>query len=236
MQKISVCLATYNGQTYIKEQIESILCQLSIGDEILISDDGSTDETVSIIESIGDARISVIKNEGNKGLLRNIETALVKAAGNFIFLADQDDVWHAGKVKSMVAALDLHHVVVCDCSVTDANLNVIHQSFFHHQNSGSGFLRNLWRNSYIGCCMAMRREVLDKAIPFPRDTPMHDWWIGLVGEAAFSTKFISDQLVFHRRHGKNLSLTSHGSSFSIFRRLQWRMILVKNLIHRLYFT
>jgi glycosyltransferase involved in cell wall biosynthesis len=236
MQKISVCLATYNGQAYIKEQIESILRQLSISDEILISDDGSTDETVSIIENIGDARISVIKSEGHKGLLRNIETALVKATGNYIFLADQDDVWIFGKVKSMVAALDLYHVVVCDCSVTDANLNVIHPSFFHHQKSRSGLLKNLWRNSYIGCCMAMRRGVLDKAIPFPKDTPMHDWWIGLVGEAAFSTKFISDPLVFHRRHGKNLSLTAQGSSFSILRKLRWRMILVKNLIHRLYFT
>lgn len=236
MQKISVCIATYNGRDYIKEQIESILRQLSIDDEILISDDGSTDGTVSIIENIGDYRISIIKNEDNKGLLRNIEAALVMAAGNYIFLADQDDVWISGKVKSMVAALDLYHVVVCDCSVTDANLNVIYPSFFHHQKSGPGLLKNLWRNSYIGCCMAMRREVLDKAIPFPNDTPMHDWWIGLVGEAAFSTKFISEPLVFHRRHGKNLSLTSQGSSFSFLRKLQWRMILVKNLIHRLYFT
>lgn len=236
MKKISVCLATYNGQAYIKEQIESILRQLSIDDEILISDDRSTDETVSIIENIGDARISVVKNENNNGLLRNIETALVKATGFYIFLADQDDVWLSGKVKSMVAALDLYHVVVCDCSVTDENLSVIHPSFFHHQNSGSGLLKNLWRNSYIGCCMAMRREVLDKALPFPKDTPMHDWWIGLVGEVAFSTQFISESLVFHRRHGNNLSLTSHSSSFTIFRRLQWRMVLVKNLFRRLYFT
>ena len=82
--------------------------------------------------------------------------------------------------------------------------------------------------------MAIRREVLDRALPFPVDIPMHDWWIGLVAEAAFRTRFIAEPLVLYRRHDSNASLTGGKSSFSVFRKVVWRLILVKNLVFRLW--
>lgn len=90
---ISVCMATYNGEEYIKEQLESILCQLGEMDEIIISDDGSTDNTLNIIESYNDSRIKIHINTGKHGFVYNFENALQKAKGEYIFLSDQDDIW-----------------------------------------------------------------------------------------------------------------------------------------------
>ena len=89
---ISVCMATYNGEKYIQEQIDSILCQLSKDDELVISDDHSTDATCDIIKSYNDRRIKLFLNELAKGVTHNFENALLHSKGDIIFLADQDDV------------------------------------------------------------------------------------------------------------------------------------------------
>ena len=96
---ISVCVATYNGEKFIREQIESILCQLSSDDEIIVSDDGSTDGTIVIINCIGDKRIRIIEGPRKHSPTFNFENALKEAKGDYIFLADQDDVWKTNKVE-----------------------------------------------------------------------------------------------------------------------------------------
>src|SRR5687768_7806689 len=99
---ISVCMATKNGETYIAEQLDSILPQLGATDELIISDDSSSDTTVKIIQSYNDHRIKLIQNHHLKGIARNFEISLQASKGDFIFLADQDDVWVDGKVKVML--------------------------------------------------------------------------------------------------------------------------------------
>ena len=95
---ISVCIATYNGERFIREQIDSILRQLSSDDEIIVSDDGSTDDTISIINSIDDKRIRIIEGPRKHSPTHNFECAMKEAKGYYIFLADQDDVWKPNKV------------------------------------------------------------------------------------------------------------------------------------------
>jgi hypothetical protein len=95
---ISVCIATYNGEKYIKEQILSILAQLSTKDEIIISDDGSTDHTITKILEISSPIIKIVYNQNEHGYTANFENALKNAKGNFIFLSDQDDIWEPNKV------------------------------------------------------------------------------------------------------------------------------------------
>lgn len=231
---ISVCMTTWNGERYVQTQIESILNQLGEQDELIISDDGSTDQTLELIARFSDGRIVLLSNGGSPGVVRNVENALRHARGEYIFLADQDDVWLPGKVARMKSALKLCDVVVSDCRVVDAFLKVTNPSLFQLLRSRSGLFRNLYRNSYIGCCMAMRRKVLDRSLPFPGGTPMHDWWIGLVAEAAFRTEFIAEPLVLYRRHNSNASLTGDKSSFSVLRKLIWRLVLAKNLVFRLW--
>ena len=112
---ISVCMATYNGETYIKEQIESIINQLSSSDELIISDDKSTDNTLKIINEFKDPRIKIYIHEKDHGFVKNFENALEKAKGDFIFLSDQDDIWLPNKVAATLKELEYYDFVVSDC-------------------------------------------------------------------------------------------------------------------------
>lgn len=227
---ISVCLASYNGAAFIAEQLASILASPLIG-EVIVSDDVSTDATRAIVKSLADPRLTLIDGP-RRGLIANFENALRQARGEIIFLSDQDDVWLPRKVEQTLAALETADLVITDCRVVDANLNTLHPSFFRLNGSRPGFLRNLAKNGYLGCCMAMRRPVLEAALPFPATLPMHDWWIGLVANRMGRVQFLDEPLSLYRRHGGNASLTSTRSTIPLSTRLRWRISLLKDLYLR----
>ncbi|MEP6502256.1 MAG: glycosyltransferase family 2 protein [Betaproteobacteria bacterium] len=227
---ISVCIASFNGEKYIEEQMRSILCSERVG-EVIVSDDGSRDRTREIVAAIDDPRIRLVDGP-RAGLIRNFENALRQARGDYIFLADQDDVWLPGKVDTMMAALAEVDVAVSDCRVVDADLNVLSPSFFRIRHSGPGLVKNLLRNSYLGCCMAFRRPVLAASLPFPANIPMHDWWIGLVAERTARVRFIDVPLLHYRRHGGNASPTSQRSHASRRTQIAWRISLLRALLVR----
>lgn len=207
---ISVCLATFNGDKYIKRQIDSILQQLGAEDELIISDDGSTDKTLHILNDIIDSRICILPFKKFNSAIRNFEYILTRAKGDIIFLSDQDDIWLPGKLDKMLFALMQTDLVLSDCIVVDQNDNIIHNSFFKHRQSKPGFWVNLWKNSYMGCCMAFRREVLMYTLPFPKNIHMHDWWIGLMVEYNGKVLFLHEPLLKYVRHGENVSPTGQG--------------------------
>ena len=227
-------MATYNGAVYIKEQLESILSQIGPEDEIVISDDGSTDATLDVIKSIGSPCIRIVQGPRMKSPSKNFENALAHAKGDIIFLCDQDDVWQPNKVAVMLQALKTAACVVSDCRVVDAQLNVMDPSFYQVVRKHEGRWYNLLvRNCYLGCCMAMRREVLDKALPFPKTVPMHDIWLGNVAAFYYSLRFIPDNLMVYRRHGKNASTTSDPSASSLRQKLVYRYQIVAGLLSRI---
>jgi glycosyltransferase involved in cell wall biosynthesis len=117
--RCSICIATYNGEKYIQEQIESILCQVDVNDEIIVSDDNSTDNTLAIVKSFNDDRITIYVNQGCKGYTGNFENALKYARGEYIFLADQDDIWVMGKVTKCLAYLQDYDFIVSDAIIVD---------------------------------------------------------------------------------------------------------------------
>lgn len=227
---ISVCIATYNGEKLLRQQLDSILPELSAGDEIVISDDNSTDCTRDIINSYNSPFIRLIEGPCKGSPIPNFENALQHAKGEYIFLSDQDDVWVPGKVKIMLAALEKSHCVVSDCYVTDGHLNVTSDSFYALNNTRPGFLYNLLRkNGYLGCCMAFRRDVLEKSLPFPDDTPMHDIWIGNIAALRFDVTFIPDKLIYFRRHNHNASVTARKSTYSVKQKLGFRWSIIRHL-------
>lgn len=226
---ISVCIATYNGENFIKDQLDSIIPQLADEDEIIISDDGSTDLTLEIIESYKDFRIKLYKNSF-KNLISNFEFVLKKASGDYIFLSDQDDVWLPNKVDACMENLRDHDLVLSNCKVVDSNLNVLNESFFDLRKSKKGLINNLIKNSYLGCCMAFNRKVLEKSLPFPKKIPMHDLWLSFVGELFFKVYFIEEPLILYRRHGANLSVTGDISPFSFFEKVKFRFYIIKNVL------
>lgn len=231
---ISVCMATYNGEKYIREQVDSILAQLGGEDELVVSDDGSSDATLSILRSYGDPRIKLSHNTLRHGVNGNFENALRQVQGDYIFLADQDDVWLPGKVRTCVEALRTADLVVHDCIVTDSELKTTHESFFALRGSRPGFWHNWFRNSYVGCCMAFRREILDRALPIPADmTALHDCWIGLLAEAGGKTEFLPFAGIRFRRHERNTSPTASESEFSLSSRIGCRIGLLRFVSKRI---
>jgi glycosyltransferase involved in cell wall biosynthesis len=228
---ISVCMATYNGSRYVVEQVNSILSQLADGDELIVSDDQSTDNTLALLEALQDTRLVLLANTKKLGIIGNFENALKRAKGDYIFLADQDDVWLPSKVKVSMEYLQEFHLVQTDATIVDADLNPLHQSLFKLKGSGNGFLRNLWVNNYVGCTMAFRRSVLEVALPFPCDIPMHDQWLGLIADLVFTTHFVPQPLVLYRRHDLAQSNTGFSSPHSLWAKAKFRINIAKYFFH-----
>lgn len=228
---ISVCIATYNGGKYIREQISSILPQLDTDDEIIVSDDGSNDNTISIIKDLKDRRINIIDGAHRKSPIWNFEKAIQNAKGDYIFLADQDDVWQEDKVKISLEYLKKYDCIISDAIVVDADLNTTNDSFFALNNTKDGKIYNLLvKNGYLGCCMAFNRKVLESSLPFPDKTPMHDIWIGNVACFKHTVKFIPEKLILFRRHNNNSSSTARKSYYSIYNRIMFRWVVIRGLI------
>lgn len=227
---ISVCLTTFNGEKYILQQVQSIICQLNNTDELIVSDDGSTDRTLEIIRNLNDKRIKIFSNT-NKGIISNVENALNRVSGDYIFLSDQDDVWLPDKVEKCLKALKDVDLVTTDCYVTDKDLNLISNSFFQHNNSSQNKWKALLRNPYLGCCMAFNRNVLKDALPFPTNIPMHDIWLGNVAAFRYKVKFIDEKLIYYRRHGFNLSTASEPTKANLWLQIKYRTPIIQGLIN-----
>jgi len=231
---VSVCIASYNGEKYIKEQIDSILPQLGSDDEIIISDDSSTDRTTEIIEKINDKRIILLKNQTFHSHVYNFENAMKHAKGEYLFLADQDDIWLPNKVETMLNLLTTHDLVVSDAIMVDDAIRVMHDSFFTFKHSSKGFTKNLYKNTYLGCCMGFNRHILEIALPFPRGINMHDWWIGLIGELYGRVYFSDEKLVKYRRHEDALTPMGKKSSNSFLQKIGFRVAIIKGLVLRVF--
>lgn len=229
---ISVCIATYNGSRFIKEQLSSILMQLNSEDEVIVSDDGSKDNTVRIIESFKDQRVKVYENNGIRGVVQNFENALKHSSGDIIFFSDQDDIWDGHKVERCLKALGDADLVVHNSRVVFEDGSRPDDNFFKLRHSGPGYWKNLMKNSFVGSCMAFRKEVKDYVLPFPRHIIWHDMWIGLMVERHGRTKFINDKLLYYRRHGDNASATSEKSTFSHWFQLKYRLQMLYYTLKR----
>jgi len=233
---ISVCIATYNGEKFIKEQLDSILLQLGNEDEIIISDDGSTDDTIKIAASYQDARIKTFRNSF-KNLILNFEFALKQAKGEYIFLSDQDDIWMSNKVEICMNDFQKgYDLILSDCSIFDSASKVtLHPSFFDFNKSKRGIVNNIIKNSYIGCCMAFNNKVKNRVLPFPDNIPMHDSWIGINSELYYNVNFNKNSLIKYRKHSKNASDTSSGiSKYSFLKKVSYRIITVYYLFLRFF--
>lgn len=231
--KCSVAMAVYNGSRYIRQQLDSIISQLEDNDELIISVDPSSDDTYDILGEYAkaDARINITDGPG-KGLMANFEHAICACTGDIILLSDQDDVWEADKLSKCRQCFEKPDVMVVlhDAAVYDAELeNIIIPSFFSYKNVKTGIFTNIMRNSYMGCCMAFRKELLSIAVPFPKSIPMHDQWIGILGEMKGRTVLINEPLIKYRRHGNNMTEMKHAG---IWQMLSWRISLVWCLLKR----
>ena len=205
--KISIAMATYNGGKYLQEQLDSFVAQSRRPDEVVITDDGSTDDTLDIIERFArSAPFEVVwsKNEQNLGYARNFNAALMKTTGDLVFLSDQDDAWFPKKIEAIanIAESDTNNLVfINDAMLTDSDLNETGLTKIG-QIYAAGFED---RHFVMGCCSAVKRGFLGLCLPIPEDYSTHDDWIVGIAGGLGRKRIIKDTLQYYRRHGGNES-------------------------------
>lgn len=224
--KISVALAAYKGEQYIAEQLDSILKQLGKNDEIIVSDDYPQGKTRDEVLKFQDKRIRYIEGKG-EGVVKNFENALNACTGDVIFLCDQDDVWLPDKVETVMKEIQNGaDLVLHDAAVADSALNITEPSYFAVHGSNASFFGNIIRNSFVGCCMAFKKETLLASLPFPKGLAMHDWWIALVAMKKKQKVVLLDKpLIKWRRHDSTVT----GGKTSLLQKIKWRLNIVLSL-------
>lgn len=230
---ISVCLATFNGESFIQQQVDSILVQLSSLDELIVSDDGSTDNTIKIINSINDSRIKIYFNK-EKGYVSNFENSLFHAKGDIIFLSDQDDIWVENKIEICLEHLKKVDLVVSDCKIIDGSDKILFDSFYELRKPKITCVGNLLKFGFLGCCLAFRATILKKALPFPSNRKLctHDNWLFLIGACLYSYKVLNNKLILYRRHDNNASPGVAPTNSTYFFKLEYRLYLIFNILKR----
>lgn len=210
---VSVCMATYNGAMYLTPQIDSILAQFGEFDELIIVDDCSTDNTISVIKSYYDERIKLFINRFNRGHVKTFERALGLASKEIILLSDQDDIWIPGRLDCLVEEL-----LNSECDLASSNMSLIDDKGDKLPNLKYCLLKNdsdsvaanvigifLGRKPYYGCAMALRSRMLALALPIPSFVESHDIWLALVANLTHRNCHMEAPTLMRRVHSHNLT-------------------------------
>lgn len=211
MVRVSICMATYNGAGYLREQMDSIMVQLQPEDELIISDDHSTDETMSILASYRDPRVRVITNPGGRGHVQNFAHAMASATAEFIALSDQDDIWVADRLERMIQRLKRmpeHSLVVGDFLEFDCNGTLANQtSLGPSPANGTDALFRIFigRAKYFGSTFLFRRDLLRYVLPIPPLIEAHDIWIAMNATIRGRVEHLQEMTLMRRLHEGNLS-------------------------------
>lgn len=211
---ISIALATYNGERFIREQIDSILNQTLSDFEIIVCDDCSTDNTVGIIKDYAakDSRIKIYTNDRNLGFKKNFERILTLCHGDLIAFCDQDDIWTPDHLQVLLESLENHLCVCANAQMIDENgfpMNITMRDFIPAHilptNNEFFYKHELYGNIVQGAACMIRRSLLEKALPIPESAKFHDWWFALTACEHGGCKYIDKTILQYRRHEANAS-------------------------------
>jgi glycosyltransferase involved in cell wall biosynthesis len=208
-QLISIAMCTYNGEKYLVEQLDSIVRQSYRNLEIVIVDDCSTDNTLSILNSyaVKDDRIRVIANDENIGFVRNFEKAINECSGELVALADQDDIWFPEKIKCLAENIGENWLIYSKVAVVNSDGEPQDVEFpTVNRLEGRCALSLILNNCVTGHACLMRRELLKRAMPFMSEMPYHDQWLAIVAASYGKLKAGDEVLSFYRRHNSNAVL------------------------------
>lgn len=232
--RISVCMATYNGERFLRAQVESILTQLGPRDELVVVDDCSTDGTVAMLRAFGDERIRIHPNSRNSGHPASFGRAIAIAVGEVILLADQDDTWVPGRVDALAGALrdPATALVSSNSAYVDTVGDPI--AFPVPPLRGGDSARRavniarIFRGtaSYFGCAMAFRASFRRLVLPIPRYVEAHDLWIAMAANLAGVNRHLEEITLRRRIHGGNASVISRPLRKKLWARAKFSLAML----------
>jgi glycosyltransferase involved in cell wall biosynthesis len=212
---ISVVITTYNGALFLSQQLESLVTQSYPNIEIIAVDDCSTDNTIGILKSfqLKYPAIKIFSNEENLGYIKNFEKGCLLAAGEYIALCDQDDVWHKDKIKKMQAVIGSYPLIYCDSVLCDENLEPIDVNISDRGNCRDydNPLQQAVFCRIYGHATLIKKDFIQKAIPFLSVIP-HDWWLSYMATFYGGMKYLDEPLVSYRQHTANIFGAAGGKS------------------------
>ena len=230
MNKIIILLSTYNGEKYLKEQLDSLFSQTYKNFEIIVRDDGSSDKT---LEKLKFYDIKLLSSDVNLGIKKSFETLLKYAYENsdaeYFMFCDQDDVWNNDKIEKTLEEMkrleklygnNIPLLVHTDLEVVDENLKIISSSMWKYEYilpQYNTFNRLLIQNTITGCTMMINRELAKKSLDIPEEAIMHDWWIGLIASCFGKISYLEESTIKYRQHGKN-TIGTEGKKNKIIRK------------------
>lgn len=213
--KIVILVSTYNGERYLKEQLDSILFQSYKGFEIIARDDGSSDETINILKSYN---IKILDTDKNLGAKLSFSTLLNYAVRNtdaeYFMFCDQDDIWKSDKIEKTIDMMkelertnsDLPLLIHTDLEVVDEKLNLLNKSFWKYEKrdpSLNSINRLIMQSTVTGCTMMINRKLAELSFPVSENSIMHDWWISMVASCFGKIAYLEESTISYRQHSSN---------------------------------
>jgi glycosyltransferase involved in cell wall biosynthesis len=232
--KVEILMAVFNGAAYLPEQINSLLNQTYTNWNLIIRDNHSTDNTVSLVKEYINAfpkKIALIESGKNIGACQNFAKLLENSTASYIMFCDADDVWLSDKIEATLnktKEMEKEYgektpiLVHTDLKVVDKNLKILSDSFWKYQKldpkKGRTLNRLIVGNTITGCTLMINRNLRDLSVPIPTQAIMHDWWIALVAAAFGKISYINQPTILYRQHGKNDTGAKHWSMKYIFKK------------------
>ena len=223
---ITILVSTYNGDSYLKEQLESLYQQSYENIKIIARDDGSTDHSLGVLRAHNIKVMPQDQNLGPKGSFSTLLAYALKSDSQYFMFCDQDDVWEEEKIEKTLIKMkeleskfgDIPLLVHTDLEVVDEDLETLDKSFWHFEQinpSMNEFNRLLMQNTITGCTVMINRKLAELAMPVPDRAIMHDWWLGLVASQFGKVDFLSETTLQYRQHHNNSIGAKRFNFFSV---------------------
>lgn len=229
---VSVVMAVYNGELYLKEQLESISNLTYNNIELIISDDGSDDSTLKIIKEFQQKfPLKLIINKGKKGVNGNFYNALKHATGDYIALCDQDDIWLPNKIEILLEHIDDYDIIHSSVELIDKmgqkhSNKLLVKEYTQDHTDKTDFIDFITIGWMLGCTSLIRRELVEKAMPFPDDIFFHDWWMTFVSlKEGNGIKFINTPTIKYRQHTTNSAQEVFSNSNWYIKKIKFNRLL-----------
>lgn len=212
---VSIVMATYNGDRFLKKQLDSLTALTYPNIELIVSDDASTDQTLEILQAFSaNCPYKLLQNKDHSGLVENFTKAIQLARGEFIALCDQDDVWMPDKIETLLEHIDEFDVISGSFLVIDEKGNyhtegVMHEVYEASHHGAYRLADFLNENPILGCASLIRKQLIDRCLPIPKGVLYHDWWFMVSAILRGRGVGYTDKLVLnYRQHGKNTALAT----------------------------